>query len=825
MPGQFTSTLLGFLLLSDGAVAIAAARVQLGGEAWGVFRVLPPSSAASPAAAGRVLFGGGVCLVWLAMAAWFLSGHARAYAALFGNVRALPLLCEMALGLHALAFWALAYGCDKKVAYGFLEPPAASYRSRRPYKICVGSAVGCAVLAVVLPLIDCGGDSLCWFEAYGNALWIALAAGIVGTHGMYTGAIAATIGGVRHPTKARAIAYVVTALLANGVAVCYTRAVFPEDGVHWRSYGVVPLPYALIVTLCVLCYLNWPPLAVAMHAWYTGAPYGGFEPSDAPRGRRGAHQGALLLLVLSLASCAAGTALLLAATRLIHLEAGDALPRLTTEAPPLANAEHCHVVWGLERLELGRDDGGAGGVSCVWCEHAEALVLYDGFAPEAAAAQTELLAACDLVAPSAALSPIHPAAAAAPTCLMRELHTYALTSAGGGAWPIAPSAFASTLVALLRTRGDLRPLVGFTNDSLAEVAWIRTPDLPSRFAYHGVDAVELAADPAALRWHEAKWDEWFDAMPHAATTSAARAAIAGRGGESILRLGWHECPKWAILATEEAFLDNVYRAAFLTPIFSAVALVLFLRSLAVSLAALYCLVGMVITILGALRLFRIPLGPPEALVLGLVVGVSVDYLVHIACAYNNSLFADRYYKSRAALFARAHSIGGAAATTLCATLPLLVARMEPLREFGAIFTLVTLASLAFALVAFVALMMVAGPLYTPASVATLKGGRPPTAPWARDDEEEERRRRSAERDAGGGGGSGWAVHFDLGEPHGVHGGGTEMHGLDRLDAPSTREMELVHGRRADGAGMGHLGGGGGGFRPPPPEEDSDEEML
>ena len=174
------------------------------------------------------------------------------------------------------------------------------------------------------------------------------------------------------------------------------------------------------------------------------------------------------------------------------------------------------------------------------------------------------------------------------------------------------------------------------------MAWIRTPDLPSRFAYHGVDAVELAADPAALRWHESKWDEWFDAMPHAATTSAARAAVAGRGGESILRLGWHECPKWAILATEEAFLDNVYRAAFLTPIFSAIALVLFLRSLAVSLAALYCLVGMVITILGALRLFRIPLGPPEALVLGLVVGVSVDYLVHIACAYNNSLFCLLY---------------------------------------------------------------------------------------------------------------------------------------------------------------------------------------
>ena len=273
--------------------------------------------------------------------------------------------------------------------------------------------------------------------------------------------------------------------------------------------------------------------------------------------------------------------------------------------------------------------------------------------------------------------------------------------------------------------------------------------------------------------------------PTPPTTSAARAAIAGRGGESILRLGWHECPKWAILATEEAFLDNVYRAAFLTPIFSAVALVLFLRSLAVSLAALYCLVGMVITILGALRLFRIPLGPPEALVLGLVVGVSVDYLVHIACAYNNS-FADRYYKSRAAPFARAfdrrrrrhHAVRDvAAARREDGTAPRVWRHLHP-RD---------------ARVAGVRPRRIRraddgrGPAAHARQRRHLKGGRPPTAPWARDDEEEERRRRSAERDAGGGGGRGWAVHFDLGEPHGVHGGGTEMHGLDRLDALDARD--------------------------------------
>ena len=145
--------------------------------------------------------------------------------------------------------------------------------------------------------------------------------------------------------------------------------------------------------------------------------------------------------------------------------------------------------------------------------------------------------------------------------------------------------------------------------------------------------------------------------------------------------------------------------------------------------------------------------------------------MHIAWAYNNPSLTDQ---SRAALFARAFTIGGAAAT-LCATLPLLVARMETRPRVGA---LVTLASLAFALVAFVALMMVAGPLHARqrrhlrAAARRQRRGRATT------------RRRSgggaatpvAAAGAGGRSTSTWASP-------GVHGGGTEMHGLDRLDAP------------------------------------------
>eukprot|EP00966_Prymnesium_polylepis_P130930 3028038-Prymnesium_polylepis.1 len=116
--------------------------------------------------------------------------------------------------------------------------------------------------------------------------------------------------------------------------------------------------------------------------------------------------------------------------------------------------------------------------------------------------------------------------------------------------------------------------------------------------------------------------------------------------------------------------------------------------------------------MGALSLLGVPLGPVESLALAVIVGVSVDYLVHLAFAYSNALAEERYYKSRAAFMARASSITSAGLTTLCAVLPLLASKLLPLREFGAIFVVVALVSYAFAMLFFQPLMMLAGPRRT-----------------------------------------------------------------------------------------------------------------
>ena len=117
--------------------------------------------------------------------------------------------------------------------------------------------------------------------------------------------------------------------------------------------------------------------------------------------------------------------------------------------------------------------------------------------------------------------------------------------------------------------------------------------------------------------------------------------------------------------------------------------------------------------------------------------MSIDYIVHLAFAYSNSLLEERYYKSRAAILARSGSICSASLTTLCSVLPLVGAKMLPvrarralsntrlggqprltarapprpqMRQFGTIFSIVAVVSFAFTMLFFTPLLMITGPL-------------------------------------------------------------------------------------------------------------------
>jgi len=304
-----------------------------------------------------------------------------------------------------------------------------------------------------------------------------------------------------------------------------------------------------------------------------------------------------------------------------------------------------------------------------------------------------------LVDPS---SPAH--SESSPVCLYERLHAW-VTSGGSSVYnsfPIPEHIFPAVLREFLQNpiHHYMHGMVGFRSQEgqRHRLAWFQVR-MHSRF----LNDVSVVSNPKLLQRFIDQWTLWFDGFSSAVSTSRPQ------NETSVLRHGFPTCSSWPMLATLNNFLSGILRSIILTPVFCLFALSFFVGDVTTCYCALYTVLAMIFCIMGCLKLLNVPLGPIESLSLSVVIGVSVDYLVHLAFAYTNSLMPERYYKSRGAFLARCTSIVSASITTLCAVVPLLFAQMLPLRQFGIIFSLVAALSLVFSLGFFATLMMMVGP--------------------------------------------------------------------------------------------------------------------
>jgi len=236
-----------------------------------------------------------------------------------------------------------------------------------------------------------------------------------------------------------------------------------------------------------------------------------------------------------------------------------------------------------------------------------------------------------------------------------------------------------------------------------EVAWLK---VAARSKYPSDGA--MINDPDRLDMYELEWNVWWDGLEARVGTMPGW-LVARPSGKSVFDNGWITCSQFAIAPTLRAFLQGVTRALVYTPLFSLAAMLLFLGDVYLCYAALYTIVAIIVIVLGLLGFLGMSLGPIESLSFAIVIGVSVDYLVHFAYAFKHSLLLEQYYKTRAVLLARSGSTLASGLTTLCAVLPLVSASILPLRVFGIIFTVVALVSLGCAMLLFNALLMITGP--------------------------------------------------------------------------------------------------------------------
>jgi predicted RND superfamily exporter protein len=103
------------------------------------------------------------------------------------------------------------------------------------------------------------------------------------------------------------------------------------------------------------------------------------------------------------------------------------------------------------------------------------------------------------------------------------------------------------------------------------------------------------------------------------------------------------------------------------------------------------------------------LGIIEALSLAIVVGLSVDYVIHLGHAYNHSILIGRYLRSRSALDTRASSVVSAGISSIGAISVLFFCDVQVFPSFAMIFVMLIGYSLLWSLIFFTSFLMVCGP--------------------------------------------------------------------------------------------------------------------
>jgi len=230
--------------------------------------------------------------------------------------------------------------------------------------------------------------------------------------------------------------------------------------------------------------------------------------------------------------------------------------------------------------------------------------------------------------------------------------------------------------------------IGFSSDG-SHVRWVTLrfiTNLPKKMASHEVHP-----------WVE-RWDEFIDLFNNAAR------------GTSVGTV-FHTSYLWVRADFETRLVGSTLLSATASVLFALLTVFLFLGNLALAvylvlsiLCVVICLAGFLFAILGW------SLGAVEALALIIVVGLSVDYSLHMAEGYNRSPCETRYLRVQDALRRNGGALVGASATSVLACPPILFCTIQVFVQFGVTIICNLILSLLFSVGFFSALLIIIGPM-------------------------------------------------------------------------------------------------------------------
>jgi predicted RND superfamily exporter protein len=173
---------------------------------------------------------------------------------------------------------------------------------------------------------------------------------------------------------------------------------------------------------------------------------------------------------------------------------------------------------------------------------------------------------------------------------------------------------------------------------------------------------------------------------------------------------FHTTHAWDVMITEVVAVSGIKWGLIVSAIVALGSILVFTGNIVVSILAIVSVLGNIAVMLGCFWIFGWSLGVVEALSITILVGLSVDYCIHIAETYNSKWSESRSNKLRHALTSMGFSVLSGALTTMGAVFILLFCTVQIFVTFGVIIAVNSFLSVVFTLFFFSSLLSAVGPV-------------------------------------------------------------------------------------------------------------------
>ena len=281
-------------------------------------------------------------------------------------------------------------------------------------------------------------------------------------------------------------------------------------------------------------------------------------------------------------------------------------------------------------------------------------------------------------------------------CFVEAMHNEMIASGGGGL-PVSEESFGNHVFKFLLKNSKYIPLVlWFQSTPTSNDADVRALRLQFRTNVH------KSGSPFSLVKEYHFWEDLITEMNKNAPPGCEM---------------FQSCEEWPKAFIQVTAVNGLAYAIAISLLLSLVIILIFTAHIGITSLILITMGSIISATFSIFWTLGWQVGAVEAVALSVVVGLSVDYCLHLAEAYTDLLSHILLHEilfSRYAVMKRILSDIGipllnAAATTVLATIPLIFCTIKPLVQFGLIMVISISVSILFAIFMFVPMLLVVGP--------------------------------------------------------------------------------------------------------------------